>query len=52
MLALIQHSLYVEVVEKQLAGEQYGQMEPKYPEGGHCQSVLCPRGVFNVTLYF
>jgi len=22
-----------------LTGEEYGKMEPKYPEGGHCQSV-------------
>jgi len=22
-----------------LTGEQYGKMEPKYPEGGHCQRV-------------
>ena len=22
------------------------------PEGGHCQSVLRPQGVFNVRLYF
>ena len=35
-----------------LTGEQYGKMEPKYPEGGHCQSVLRPQGVFNVPLYF
>ena len=53
---LIQHSLYVGVVEKPppppLTGEQYGKMEPKYPEGGHCQSVLRPQGVFNVPLYF
>ena len=35
-----------------LTGEQYGKMEPKYPEGGHCQSVLRPHGVFNVPLYF
>ena len=45
-LSLIRHSLYVGVVEKPppppLAGEQYGKMEPKYPEGGRCQSVLCP----------
>jgi len=43
------------VVEKPpsppLTGEQYGKMEPKYPEGGHCQSVLGPQGVFNVPLY-
>jgi len=26
--------------------------EPKYPEAGHCQSVLCPQGVFNIPLYF
>ncbi|KAK2148793.1 hypothetical protein LSH36_482g01058 [Paralvinella palmiformis] len=36
MLSLIQHSLYVGVVEKTppppLRGEQYGKMEPKYPE--------------------
>jgi hypothetical protein len=55
-LSLIQHSLYVGVVEKPppppLTGEQYGKMEPKYPEGGHCQSVLRPQGVFNVPLYF
>jgi len=52
---LIQHSVYVGVVEKSpplpLTGEQYGKMEPKYPEGGHCQSVLRTRGVFNVPLY-
>ena len=55
-LALIQYSLYVGVVEKTppppLTGEQYGKMEPKYPEGGHCHSVLRPQGVFNVPLYF
>ena len=55
-LSLNQHSLYVGVVEKSppppLRGEQYGKMEPKYPEGGHCQSVLRPQGVFNVPLYF
>ena len=48
-LSLNQHSLYVGVVEKspppQLTGEQYGKMEPKYPEGGPCQSVLRPQGV-------
>ena len=36
-LSLNQHSLYVRVVEKPppppLTGEQYGKMEPKYPEG-------------------
>ena len=31
-----------------LSGEQYGKMEPKYPEGGHCQSVLRHKGDFNV----
>jgi len=56
-LSLIQHSLYVGVVEKPppppLTGEQYRKMmEPKYLEGGHCQSVFCPPGVFNVPLYF
>ena len=55
-LSLIRHSLYVGVVEKPppppLTGEQYGKMEPKYAEGGHCQSVLRPQGVFNVPLYF
>ena len=25
-----------------LTREQYGKMEPKYTEGGHCQSVLRP----------
>ena len=49
-LSLIQHSLYVGVVEKTppppLTWEQYGKMEPKYPEGGHCQSVLRRQGVF------
>ena len=48
-LSLNQHSLYVPVFEKPppppLTGEQYGKMEPKYPEGGHCQSVLRPQGV-------
>ena len=55
-LSLNQHSLYVGVVEKTppppLTGEQYEKMETKYPEGGHCQSVLRPQGVFNVPLYF
>ena len=55
-LSLNQHSLYVGVVEKSppptLTGEQYGNMEPKYPEGGHWQSVLRPQGFFNVPLYF
>ena len=41
-------SVYVGVVEKPppppLTGEQYGKMELKYPEGGHCQSVLRPQG--------
>jgi len=27
-------------------------MDPKYPGGGHCQSVLRPQGVFNIALYF
>ena len=31
-----------------LTGEQYGKMEPKYPEDGHCQSVLHLQGFFNV----
>ena len=48
-LSVIQHSLYVGVVEitppPPLTGEQYGKMEPKYPEGGHCQSVYVLRGV-------
>ena len=48
MLSLNQHSLYVGVVEKPppppLTGEQYGKTEPKYPEGGHCQSRLRPQG--------
>ena len=36
-----------------LTGEQYIKMEPKYPEGVHCQSVLCPQGgLYNVLLYF
>ena len=30
-----------------LAGKQYGKMEPKYSEGGHCQSVLRPQRIFN-----
>jgi len=55
-LWLNQHSLYVGVVEKPppppLTGEQYGKMEPKYHEGGHCQGVLRPPGVFNIPLYF
>ena len=55
-VSLIRHSFYVGVVGKSppppLTGEQYGKMEPKYPEGGHCQSVLRPQGVFNVPLYF
>ena len=49
-LSLIQHSLYVGVVEKHppppLTGKQYGRMEPQYPQGGHCQNVLRPQGVF------
>ena len=55
-LFLIQHSLYVGVVEKfpppPLTGEQYREMAPKHTEGGHCQSVLYTKGVFNVPLYF
>jgi len=55
-LLLNQHSLYVRVVEKTppppLTREQYGKMKLKYPEGGHCQSVLRPQGVFDVHLYF
>jgi len=35
------------VVEKfpppPFTGEQYGKIKPKYPEGGHCQSVLRPQ---------
>ena len=45
-LSLNQHSLYVRMVEKPppppLTGEQYGNMEPKYPDDGHCQSVVRP----------
>jgi len=52
-LSLIRHSLYM--LEKPpptpLPGEQYGKMEPKYPDGGHCQSVLRSQGFFNVPLY-
>jgi len=55
-LVLIRHSLYVGVVEKSppapLTGEQYRKMEPKYPEGGHCQSVLSLQGVFNILPLF
>ena len=32
--------------------ETVRKMEPKYPVGGHCPSVLRPRGVFKVSLYF
>jgi len=35
-----------------LTGEQYGKVEPKYPKGVHCHSVLHPQVVFNVPLYF
>ena len=35
-----------------LTGEQYGKMEPKYPEGGHCQSVLRPHGVSHIPPLF
>jgi len=52
----MKHSLYVGVVKKLLPhhsqGEQYGKMELKYPDGGHCQSVLRPQGIFDVPLYF
>ena len=55
-LSLIRHSLYVGVVEKPpsppLTGEQYGKMEPKYHEGGHCQTVLRPHGVLTSTFIF
>ena len=48
-LSLIRQSLYVGVVEKPppppLTGEQYGKMEPEYPEDGHCQSILPCQGV-------
>jgi len=44
------------VVEKPLppplTGEQYGKMEPKYPEGGHCQSVLRPQGFLTSPFIF
>jgi len=33
-------------------GEQYINIEPKYPEGGYSQSVLRPHVVFNVPIYF
>jgi len=49
-LSLIRHSLYVGVVEEPppppLTGEQYGNIEPKYTEGGDCQSVLRHQGFF------
>jgi len=52
-LSLLQHSLYVGVVEKPPppppTGEQYGKMEPKYPEGGRCLSLVRPQWVFNVS---
>ena len=55
-LSLIRHSFYVGVVEKPhprpLTGERYGKMEPKYPEGGHCQSVLRPQGVLTSPFIF
>ena len=35
-----------------LTGEQYREIEPKYPEGSHCQSVLRSHVVFNIPLYF
>ena len=42
----IQHNLYFGVVEKPspppLTGVQYGNMQPKYNKGGHCQSGLRP----------
>ena len=55
-LSLIRHSLNVGVFEKPpsplLTGEQYGKVEPKYPEGGHYQSVLHPQWVFNIPILF
>ena len=30
----------VEWLRNLLTEEQYGKMEPKYPEGGHCQSKI------------
>jgi len=33
-----------------LTVEQYGKMEPKYPEGGRCQSVLRPQGSIGLTV--
>jgi len=55
-LSLIQHSLYVGVIEKAppppLTGKQYGKMEPKYTEDAHCQSVLRPQEIFNFPLNF
>ena len=35
-----------------LTGEQYGKTEPKYPQGGRCQSALRPRGVFTSPFIF
>jgi len=34
-----------------LTGEQHGMTEPKYPEGGHCQSLLLPQRLINVPLF-
>jgi len=55
-MSLIQHSLYIGVFEKTppppLTGEQYGKMEPKYPEGGHCQIVLRPQWVLRSAFIF
>jgi len=35
-----------------LTGEQYGKMEPKYLEGGHCQSVSRPQEVLKLPPIF
>jgi len=54
--SLIQHSLYVGVVEKPppppLTGEQYGKVEPKYPESCHCHSVYIIRGFLTSIFIF
>jgi len=42
---ILSHSNRGETPPPPLTGEQYGKIEPKYPEGGHCQIVLRLQGV-------
>ena len=43
-------SICITLTPSQITGEHYYKMEPKFPKGGHCQSIVRPQGVFNVPI--